>query len=241
MLSLTRIRTLAAGCIAAGVLLSAAATARANIYLDLTDATTGGRTDTVTASTESFTLDVYALITPNSPSTANPAEDGFTQSAAGWLVANSTLKGDVTFGAFATTGPAAINTLVSQAGAQFTSAYGALGLGGSATSYATQANWWLANATSNPSTGGTPLVVSGSTLGTEYLLGTIKVNFAPYALPGVTTTASMAAIPDYGSALNKKYSFLQGGTGEAVQGSNASWQTAPMRLISCLAGAASAR
>ena len=63
---------------------------------------------------------------------------------------------------------------------------------------------------------------SSGVVGIEYLLGTINVSFSNYALPSVTTTASLGAAPDTGSSLNKKYNYLQDGVATGnLQGTNA--------------------
>ena len=186
----------------------------------------------VTGSNETFTLKVYALITPNGSNQASNSADLFSGLAAGFEVASSSLKGDVL--------PAFNEPFVgstSSFGTSFTSIYGALGLGGSATD-ATNSGaspWYIAVPSTAPasganhganwayltSTGGTSTTASPSNLGVEYLLGTLQVTFTGYSLPTVTTSASMFAIPDYGTVMSKKYQWTQDGTSEVAQGSNA--------------------
>ncbi len=62
---------------AAAVVLSTATVARANLFIDLVDATTGARNETVTATNNTFTLDVYGLVTPNGSNTANNLQECF--------------------------------------------------------------------------------------------------------------------------------------------------------------------
>jgi len=170
--------------------------ARANLYLDVQYASGGGTNSTaynavVDASHENIVLNVYGLITDAAPSST---VDQFKVMVGNFFVASSTLKGDVSFGSFNSTNTFPADNV---AGTQFTTTYGALGLGGSAPTQSTASAWWT------PFCAGYPTAESGGSLytpptasspvGVEYLLGTIDVNF-DHGLPTSTTTAPMAAL-----------------------------------------------
>jgi autotransporter-associated beta strand protein len=208
-----------------------AASATANIFLDLQvdpssphyqAATPRSITFNNAQASDTFILDCYALITPNGTNVATPSNEGISSMASNFFVASSVLKGDVSFGSWATSGPGQIGTTASVTGFHYVTTYGGLGLGGTATNDNTQSHWWIADTVSIPATGGTPLINSSGTVGIEYFLGTITVSFSSYVLPPMQTTAIMGAVPDYGTALNKKYNWLQDGTATgSLMGNNA--------------------
>ena len=144
----------------------------------------------VTPTHEQFTLDVYALITDPNPSTS---VDEYKSLAASFLVANPTLTGDVSFGAYSSnTGASG-----SQQGVQKLTPYGALVLGGTTATDGTSGDWFIPLSSSNPLGGSAGVVVPG--VGVDYLLGTINVNFAMHngvaaSLPTQSTTAAFVSM-----------------------------------------------
>ena len=131
--------------------------ANAALYIDLVDASTGLRTDTVTSTNETFTLDVYGVILDSSP---NNTLDGVTTINTNFLVASSTLKGDVVSGTFTSNA----NIAQSSQGVPFTTSYGAQGLGGTSPTDTTANHWWKFAGASSPQTGGTYINSSMGTL-----------------------------------------------------------------------------
>jgi hypothetical protein len=181
--------------LAVGLAAIATQAARANIYMDVQYASGGDTGSTaysavVDATHETITLDVYALITDATPAVS---VDGIQSANAGFYVASSALKGDVTFGSFNTNNTATTSTT----GASYTTSYGALGLGGSVSSDNTSSHWYTvfsAPLTSPVFTGSlyTP-PSAGSPVGVDILLGTLTVSFTK-GLPGTSTTAPFAAV-----------------------------------------------
>lgn len=169
-------------------------TAKSNLYLDVQYASGGAAgsstyTAIVDASHETFTLNVYALITDASPSTA---VDTFTETASNFYIPSSTLQGDISFGSWSNNA----NTAASNSGSQFITPYGALGLGGSSQTVTTTTKWWIASAVTPLSgSAGSTFALSGSTIGVEYLLGTLTASFSAYALPSQSTSAPLFALP----------------------------------------------
>ncbi len=205
------------------------ATASANIFVDLqvnpsspdfNAATPRALTFGAGDQNATFIVDVYALITPNT-GTATGSNEELSQISSNFFVASSTLKGDVSWGSWATSGPGSVNAGGSAHGTSFTTVYGALGLGGSATTDTTSTHWWAVIPNSVPSSGGT--VLPGNA-GVEYFVGTVDVSFSGYTLPGGQTSAAMGAGPYYGgtSPSTKKYTWVQDGTSTgSVNGNNA--------------------
>jgi fumarate reductase subunit D len=203
----------------------AAHVANATLYIDLqADPSDPGysasspRTLNVTSANETFTVDVYALI---ANSAGTPANNGIAQLTAAIEVASSTLKGDVAFGSWASTGAGAINTTAAVAGTQLPTNYGAMGLGGTATTDTTNSHWWSPALSNVPAYNGSNFVVSGSTIGTDYFLGTLTVTFTGYTLPTATTSASMVAYPRWGTGATKPQNWTEDGSNYHTFGSAA--------------------
>jgi autotransporter-associated beta strand protein len=170
--------------------------AEANFYLDVQnnsnfDNGSSAYLGIVDANHETFTLNVYALMSGTNP---NLSVDTFHTSAANFFVASSALKGDVSFGSWSSN----TGATGSKMGAQFTTAYGGLGLGGSSTTVTSTSAWWISIPIDNGSVGSggslyTPPDASNP-VGSELLLGTVVVTFSGYALPATSTTAAFESM-----------------------------------------------
>ncbi len=180
---------------AVGLVVVAAQAARANFYLDVQYASGGGPGSTtyqanIDASDEIITCNVYVLITD--PTAANPNLDGWKSGNANFFVGSGTLLGDVL-----TNNTFSGNIGVHTAGALFTDVFGTLGLGGSvASNNNAVGQWWGITTIATPSFqfGGMPYVLSGNTVGIQYLAGTITVSFTGHTLPLSNTTAPLVSI-----------------------------------------------
>ena len=206
-------------------ILFAAQSANATLYIDIqANPSDPGynaaspRTLDVTSANETFTVDVYAVVATASP---NPATDGIASLWDAFYVASSTLKGDVSFGSWATSGPGQINPPVSTIPTQFSTTYGALGIGGTSSTDTTNSHWWVASTLATPAFNGSPFVVNGTTVGTDYFLGTLTVTFTGYTLPTTTTSASMVADPRWGKGTTKPFNWNEAGTNYVTYGSAA--------------------
>jgi hypothetical protein len=167
----------------------------------------------VDSSHENFVLNVYAMITDASPSTS---VDEYKLSASNFFVASSTLKGDVGFGSFSSN----TNPTFSQAGTQFNTAFGALGLGGTATNDTTVGHWWIAAPSSIPLGGSAGTVVPG--VGVEYLLGSLNVSFTGYTLPVGNVNAPFDAIANNHTGVATKQQQWIDSSGTWTQAGNSS-------------------
>jgi len=235
--------------------------ADANLYIDVQYAS-GGESGSspylayVDASHETFTLNVYALITDPNPSSS---VDQFKTMTSNFFVASSVLKGDVSFNSFSNN----ISSQSSVAGTQFTTSYGALGLGGSATTLISSTAWWYAYANPNPLNGSNaatpPTTIPG--IGVEYYLGQLTVTFTGYTLPSSGTAAFQSITPNkwgvvikpdqwidnlgswttvWGSASNVGGGAASGNllTYPAVNGAGLQFQTFTSNLVYSLSAAA---
>jgi hypothetical protein len=178
--------------------------ARANLYVDCVDATTGSRVETVTTSSDAFTLDVFAVVID--PSGEFNTADAFQNLYATFQTTASALKGDVSLVSINTGGSPNYlftKTTVTKPGNSFSAANGTIAFGGTSptdpnttgaadwfeaatnlSTFYTQSNAPAsAQATYVNATGGT-LASPASAAGVEFLLGQIKVNLAPYAATG---------------------------------------------------------
>ena len=186
--------------------------AKANIYFDVQYASGGAPGSStydavVTPTDDSITLNVYALITDGTPSTT---KDLFKSIAGGFYVASSTLNGDIPNSL--PTQNSYNNAGNSQLGNNFFTTFGGMGLGGTANSDISSTNWYEAITSKSPkystpgtASGGVALTLAGSTVGYEFPLGQLTVNFGAaggvadggtgsYTIPSQATTASFAAL-----------------------------------------------
>jgi hypothetical protein len=211
------------------LLMSSVATA--NIYLDLTNAVDNTQNVSISASNEDPTLNVYAIITDPTPDNGTlTTSDAFYFANASFATMGAALKGDVSYGSFVSA--LYPNAGGSQAGVNFTGANGTQALGGSSQTDISGKDWWTATAQAfNGIQGGTYINATGGTLsnstgavGVEYLLGTINVNFAPYASlwGGLqnTTTSTISVTAKNGNAINKPYFFYASNNSSALQGTS---------------------
>jgi fibronectin-binding autotransporter adhesin len=219
--------------------------ARANLYVDCVDATTGSSVDYVSTTTEAFTLDVYAVVID--PSGSFNSADAFNALYASFQTTSSTLKGDVSLVSVNTGGSPNYlftRTTVTKTGQPFTAANGTTAFGGTSptdTSTTGAARWFevqtnlsnfytqssapaAAEATYVSSTG-LALSSSAGAAGCEFLIGQIKVNFAPYqsswgTLSSPTTTALAITAKSTGSVY--AWATSAAPSGQAAAGSGAS-------------------
>jgi hypothetical protein len=212
MSRLTLKRSLLAGsaALAFAIVACCGSNAVANLYVDCTDATTGSSVETVTTSSDSFTLDVWGVVTD--PSGTFSTADSFNSAYASFQTTSSTLKGDVTLVSVNSAGsPTYIftKTTVTKPGQPFTAANGTVAFGGTspldtsttgvahwfevetgtnATVFYTQATAPVSAQTTYVNAQGQALGSSAGAAGVEFLLGTIKVNLDPYKNTSGTTT-----------------------------------------------------
>ncbi|MGO9108229.1 MAG: beta strand repeat-containing protein [Thermoguttaceae bacterium] len=205
--------------------------ANANIYLDLVNAADGSQNVKISSSNDDPTLDVYAVITDPTPDNGTAAtSDAFLFANASFATTGAALKGDVSFGSFVSA--LYPNGGGSQAGTNFTAANSTEGLGGTSSTDTTSAHWWSATAQAqNGMQGGTYINASGGTLssstgavGVEYLLGTLNVNFAPYASDWstltTTTTSTISILAKKGTTVSKPFSWVATNNNVAQQGTS---------------------